>query len=112
VVTHGELFMLHKLRQDGLTISEIARRTGQDRKTIRKYLKHGTKAPAYGPRAPRKGVLDAYKDYISKKLKDHPGLSACRLKREIMALGYGGGMTTVKNFVRDDLLPNIQTTVN
>ncbi len=68
MVTHGELFMLHKLRQDGLTISEIARRTGQDRKTVRKYLEQGTKTPVYGPRAPRVGILDPYKDYISKKL--------------------------------------------
>ncbi len=108
MVTHGELFMLHKLRQDGLTISEIARRTGQDRKTIRKYLKRGTNAPVYGPRAPRESVLDPYKNYISKKLKDHPGLSACRLKREIAALGYGGGMTTVKNYVREVRPPVLQ----
>ncbi len=108
MVTHGELFMLHKLRLDGLTISEIARRTGQDRKTIRKYLKRGTKVPVYGPRAPRAGVLDPFKDYINKKLKDHPGLSACRLKREITELGYGGGMTTVKSFVREVRPPTFQ----
>lgn len=108
MVTHGELFMLHKLRQDGLTISEIARRTGQDRKTIRKYLKRGTKVPVYGPRAPRAGVLDPFKDYINNKLKDHPGLSACRLKREITELGYGGGMTTVKSFVREARPPTFQ----
>ena len=101
MVTHGELFMIHKLRQDGLTISEIARRTGQDRKTIRKYLKRGTKVPIYGPRAPRDSLLDPYRDYISKKLAAHPGLSASRLKREITSMGYCGGTTTVKNFVRE-----------
>ncbi len=101
MVTHGELFMIHKLRQDGLSISEIARRTGQDRKTIRKYLKRGTRGPVYGPRAPRGGLLDPFRDYISKKLADHPGLSASRLMREITAMGYCGKMTTVKNFVRE-----------
>ena len=101
MITHGELFMIHKLKKDGLTIAEIARRTGQDRKTIRKYLVRGTTQPVYGPRAPRPGVLDPYKDYIRRKLKAHPGLTASRLKREITTLGYRGCMTTVKDFVRE-----------
>ena len=72
MVTHGELFMIHKLRQDGLSISEIPRRTGQDRKTIRKYLRRGTRGPADGPRAPREGLLDPFRDYISKSLPPIP----------------------------------------
>jgi transposase len=100
--------MIHKLKEDGLTISEIARRTGQDRKTVRKYLKRGTVTPVYGPRDPRPSVLDPYKDYIRKHLEAHPGLTASRLKREITALGYQGGMTTVKAFVRDVRPPQTQ----
>lgn len=45
--------MIHRLREEGLSISAIARRVGLDRKTARKYLKHGLKVPRYGPRAPR-----------------------------------------------------------
>lgn len=108
MITHGELFMIHKLKQDGLTIAEIARRTGQDRKTVRKYLARGTAQPAYGPREPRPGVLDPYKDFVRRKLKAHPGLTASRLKREIAALGYRGGMTTVKDFVREVRPPKRQ----
>lgn len=42
--------MLHQLYKDGLSISEIARRSGLDRKTVHKYFQRGLKAPAYGPR--------------------------------------------------------------
>ena len=64
VLTNWELFMLHQLHEDGLTISEIARRSGLDRKTVRKYIQRGLTAPSYGPRAPRPQVLDPYVDYL------------------------------------------------
>lgn len=53
VIGNGELFVIHELRHQGLSISAIARHTGLDRKTERKYLKQGLQAPRYGPRAPR-----------------------------------------------------------
>jgi transposase len=108
VITHGELFMIHKLRDDGLSISEIARRTGYDRKTIRKYLRAGTQVPVYGPRKPRGSILDPFKDYIRQQLRDYPGLSASRLMREITTLGYRGAMTTVKSFVLEVRPPRVQ----
>jgi len=42
---------IHALRRQGMTISEIARRTDHDRKTIRAYLK-GDRVP--GVNAPRR----------------------------------------------------------
>jgi len=53
--------MIHQLREEGLSVSAIARRAGMDRKTVRKYLKAGLKAPSYGPRAP---LLDPYRSYV------------------------------------------------
>ena len=100
MLKHGELFMIHKLRQDGLTIRAIARRTGLNRKTVRKYLQRGLDPPIYGPRAPRPSVLDGYMEYIRHRLGAYPELSAVRLQREITEMGYRGGYTTVKDFVR------------
>ncbi len=91
---------IHDLKRQGLSILAIARRTGHDPKTVRKYLNSGLEAPVYGPRAPRGSVVDAYADYIRGKLGTYPDLSAARLFREVRQMGYPGGLTMVKVFVR------------
>ena len=53
LIGNGELFVIHELRHEGLSISAIARHTGLARKTVRKYLDQGLQAPRYGPWAPR-----------------------------------------------------------
>jgi transposase len=93
--------MLHQLKEQGLTVSAIARHTGLDRKTVRKYLKQGLCAPSYGPRAPRPQRLDPYRDYIRQRLEALPQLRATRLLREIRALGYEGGYTRLTDYVRE-----------
>ena len=82
-------------------MSAIARATGFDRKTIRKYLDRGLEAPVYGPRDPRPGFLDPYHDYLREKVQACPGLSGRRLLREITALGYTGGYSAVTDFLRE-----------
>ena len=67
---------------------------------MRKYLKLGLEPPLYGPRAPRASLLDPWKAFIAERLGATPGLSAARLHREIRELGYPGGQTIVKDFVR------------
>lgn len=96
----GENVVIHQLKQDGLSIRAIAERTGMDRKTVRKYLRQGLQAPAYGPREPRPCVLDKYKSFISARLTAYPELRASRLLREIRKLGYRGGYTALKVYVR------------
>jgi len=73
--------MIHQLKEQGLAIAEIARRSGLDRKTVRKYLMRGVEKPSYGPRAPRPRVIDPYRDYIRARLAKCPKLSAVSLLR-------------------------------
>ena len=53
--------MIHQLREQGLTICEIARRMRVDRKAVRRYLQRGVEQPGYGPRAPRPQKLEPYR---------------------------------------------------
>jgi transposase len=101
VLTMGNLFMIHDLKQQGLTISAISQRTGMDRKTVRKYLQRGPSVPIYGPRAPRPCKLDPYAAYLDERIDRYPELSGSRLLREIRGLGYAGGYSLVTDYLRD-----------
>lgn len=100
MVTLGELVMILDLHRQGLTLSAIARRTGLDRKTVRKYIERGLEAPVYTPRPPKEPVIAPWRDYLRQRVQALPELSAKRLMREIRELGYSGGYTAVKTYVR------------
>lgn len=100
MLTYGSIFMIHQLKQEGLSISEIARRLNVDRKTVRRYLATGLEPPAYSQRPPVVSCLDPYKDYLQERLSAFPRLSAKRLLREIGELGYGGGYTVLTDYLR------------
>jgi len=93
--------LIHDLKRKGLSVSAIARQTGFDRKTIRKYLDLGLENPVYGPRDPRPRLLEAYEAYLHGQITDCPGLSGRRLLREITALGYTGGYSAVTDYLRE-----------
>jgi len=96
-----EIIMIHELKNHGLGVSEIARRTGLDRKTVRKYLREGLQSARYGPRQPRPRLLDPFEHYLRERIAAYPGLSGSRLWREIAELGYAGGYTAVTDFLRE-----------
>jgi transposase len=100
MVRLGELMMILELHRQGVSITAIARRTGRDPKTIRKYIERGIEAPAYGPRcAGRPSKLAAYLDFLRERVTAFPDLSAARLTREIRELGYVGAYTAVKRYL-------------
>jgi transposase len=100
VVKLGELVMILELHRQGLTVSAIARQTGHDPKTIRKYIGQGLAAPAYGPRAPRPTLLQPFEAYLAVRVMTYPELRATRLLREVRERGYSGGYSAVRDFLR------------
>lgn len=96
----GELVMILDLHQQGLSVSAIARQLECDRKTVRKYIERGLKAPAYGPRQPHASVVAPFETYLRERIAAFPELTGSRLLREIKELGYSGGYTAVKDFLR------------
>ena len=100
MVRLGEVVVILDLHRQGLSVSAIARRTGLDRKTVRKYVAAGLEPPAYGPRQPRSTKVAPFHPFLRERVATYPELTAARLHREIGELGYVGGQTAVKDFLR------------
>jgi len=92
--------MILDLHRQGLSVSAIARQLECDRKTVRKYIERGLDPPAYGPRQPRSTVITRFEPYLRERIAAFPELTGSRLLREIKELGYSGGYTAVKDFLR------------
>lgn len=87
-----------RLHAAGLSIREIARRTGFARNTVRKYLRKPA-LPRYGPRARRPSKLDPFKPYLEQRMAAGV-FNANRLLHELRALGYTGGVTILKDYLK------------
>jgi transposase len=66
MLTVEEWIEMRYLYMKGLSISEIAKKTGRDRKTVRKYVLKKD-PPESMKRKPRPSKLDPYKPYILEK---------------------------------------------
>jgi transposase len=75
-----ERFMIRELYHKGVSISEIARRTGRDRKTIR----HIATAPDLSPPKPQRQAkpckIDAYAPYLERRIAE--GVLNARIMRD------------------------------
>ncbi|WP_282611429.1 IS21 family transposase [Pelagibius sp. Alg239-R121] len=100
MVKLGRIVLIHDLKRQGLSVSAIARKTGLNRKTVRKYLARGLEVPNYGPREPRERLRTPYEGYLRERIIQFPDLSGRRLFREIRKLGYVGGYTGITDFLR------------
>jgi transposase len=90
-------FMIRDLYRQGVTISDIARTTGHDRKTIRAALK----GPVSLPPQQRKGrahKLDPFVPYLEKRLVEGV-FNSKKLLDEIRKQGYQGGWSQLRAFV-------------
>jgi len=93
-----ERFVIRDLHRKGVSISEIARRTGHDRKTIRKAIKGPLQAEGK-PKPRKKRKIDPYVPYLEKRIEVGV-LNARKLYHEIRDLGYPGKETQVRSFVQ------------
>ena len=72
----------------GVSIKEIARRTGRDRNTVRRALR-SSEPPRYR-RAPRPSKLDPFREEIHRLLREDAELPGQRIRELIEPLGYRG----------------------
>ena len=82
------------LKRQGLSVREIARRTGHSRNTVERHLRREGD-PVYTARPVVPGKLDAYKAFVSERIiAAHPErLPGTVLLGELRARGYTGGIT-------------------
>lgn len=89
---------IHALHRRGMTISEIARRTNHDRKTIRAHLA-GERQPGVRKRA-SPDPFDRFADYVTARLTEDPHLWAMTLLDELRRLGFTGSYPTLTRQIR------------
>ena len=85
------------LKQEGMTVTEIAQRFGISRQTIYNHLNRTDPYPK--PREKRSSKLDSYKDYIRARVGEFD-IPATSLLRELRSRGYDGGLTILRSFIR------------
>jgi transposase len=88
----------HALREQGWTISAIARHLGHDRKTVRAYLS-GARAPEV--RVRREPTLaEPFLEYCRLRLAEDPHLWASTLHDELAGLGFTGSYPSLTAAIR------------
>lgn len=97
-------YMVRELLRDGMSVSEVARRTGHDRKTIRRLrAAPGHPLPVQRPRRP--SVVDPFASYLRARAAAGV-LNATKLYDEIQRQGYPGGIAQVRRFLHPLRLPS------
>ncbi|WP_458576646.1 IS21 family transposase [Xanthomonas phaseoli] len=84
-----------------MSIREISRQLQVSRNTVRRYLRDVAAAQRQ-PRGVRPHKLDPYRTYIEQRVRAaHPAwLPTTVIKQEIALLGYRGGMSRLRQFMR------------
>ena len=85
------------LHRQGQSLQQIARATGLDRKTVRRYVE-AQRVPARKPRAPRASHLAPFEAYLRQRWSEGCH-NATQLWREIQERGFRGGCSVVKALV-------------
>src|SRR5262249_40802041 len=87
-----------QLKQQGLTIRQIAQQLGAHRRTIRSFLRSESFPERQTPK-PRATLMDPFVEYLKKRWEEgcHNG---AQLYREIRQQGYRGGDVVLRRHLR------------
>jgi len=91
--------MIKDMHRKGISISEIARQTGHDRKTVRKVIDGELQPQRKKPQQPRPRKIDPYTNYLQRRMAEGV-YNTRKLYREIQQQGYPGGLTQVILYVQ------------
>ena len=95
MLTEEDDVEIHALARRGWSVSAIARHTGRDRKTVRKYLQ--------GPRPlrePAASCVEPFRDYLLARFVEDAHVDATVLYREVAELGFDRSYVTFARQLR------------
>lgn len=104
---------IRDLARQGVSVSEIARRTERDRKTVRKVLRKTAPRERAKSAVPRVTKLGPFEEHVKQRV-EQGCLNATVLMEEILHLGYTGKITMLRLFLaplRQELLRKREATV-
>lgn len=91
------LELIHKIQefhQEGISIREIARITGKNRNTVKKYMEGN---PLNLCRSNKHGVLETFKDIIVKAVQE--GMTQAAIVKRLEGLGYTGTASNARQYI-------------
>jgi len=86
--------------RQGLSFREISRKTGHDRRTVKRYAENPELLSQGRAKVERKSILDPFKPVIEAWLDDDCQYRATWIFDQLKKLGYPGGYSIVKDAVR------------
>jgi transposase len=95
MLTQEDDVEIHALAKRGWNKSAIARHTGRDRKTVRKYLAGGGERRERAP-----SCLEPFREYLQARFADDPHVDATVLHRELVAAGFDRSYPTLVREIR------------
>jgi len=102
MITVDQYMDIKQRLANGQSLHSIASDTGHSRNTVRRIQRseHPLQKPKPAkPRPTRAQKLDPYRDYIRSRVEQFD-LDATRILPEIQAMGYTGGVHTVRRYIR------------
>jgi transposase len=94
-----ERYMMKDLHRKGVSISEIARQTGRDRKTVRKAITGELIPERRRPEQERVRKITPFEGYLQQRMTEGV-FNTRKLFRELQERGYEGGLTQVIEYVQ------------
>jgi transposase len=98
VLSVEEWVTIRELAWRKVPVSEIARRTGRDRKTVRKVMSASAPKPHGNAGKNKQGKLDPYREYLLERV-DQGCLNGTVLLEEIRRQGYSGGVSILRDLL-------------
>jgi len=89
------------LHHHGLSYREISRKTGHDRRTVKRYAEHPELRAGERAKVARPSKLDRFAPLIESWLQEDPRYRASWILDQLRKTGYRGGYSIVRAFVRD-----------